>query len=484
MKLHNRALYCTLTILFSAFFATSSFAQEGYEHLSPLAHGAGRSYSVTSRGLDAVGLNPALLGLGDSKRFQISVFPVSAFGLDAGPSFRDVNALSTVFESDQSFGSDSARDRILDLISNHKLSGRGDAEIFGLHYFAPNLGGIALTWTSHAGIRGDFPQEFIDFFSNGNQAISNLLTKTLEANSFDLQGFWYNEFGASYGVGLIKDSTGFLHDLTVGGAIKYVVGIGYMGMDPDNYLRIRPLNNAVEFATNYTMRFAYPDEFDPKKVPNRFSFDILSSQSAGTGIGFDLGATVGIGNSSSGASPLRLSVSATDIGSITWDKNTQIRHADSVQLIIKNEGATVQEIIDSLSPLAGKLEDTKSFSTSLPSVLRLGAMVDLAGLGINPLGTSFIGTIEYSMGLTDVVGSPKKDRIGVGFLIDRPSDIVGFSTGIGFALNNDGKGDITLGASANFFKHVILELGTAQLMGLLGSNDGNTDLAFALRLQF
>src|SRR5438045_7222923 len=71
-----------------------SFAQEGYEHLSPIAHGAGRTYVVTSRGLAAVGLNPALLGYDNDKTFEIQVFPLSAYGLDAGPSFSDVNALS------------------------------------------------------------------------------------------------------------------------------------------------------------------------------------------------------------------------------------------------------------------------------------------------------------------------------------------------------------------------------------------------------
>ncbi|HET6510619.1 MAG TPA: hypothetical protein VFH43_00390, partial [Candidatus Kapabacteria bacterium] len=75
-----------LTLLSSA---EVLLAQEGYEHLSPLSHGAGRTYVVNSRGLDAVGLNPALLSLGSptKKTWEISVLPISSVGADAGASF-------------------------------------------------------------------------------------------------------------------------------------------------------------------------------------------------------------------------------------------------------------------------------------------------------------------------------------------------------------------------------------------------------------
>src|SRR5512140_522748 len=99
-------------------------AQEGYEHLSPVAHGAGRTYVVTSRGLSAVGLNPALLGLDDNgNTMEFQLFPISSFGLDAGPSFSDVNALTGVFSTNISHFSDSSLSSIANLLSSGKLSG-------------------------------------------------------------------------------------------------------------------------------------------------------------------------------------------------------------------------------------------------------------------------------------------------------------------------------------------------------------------------
>src|SRR5205823_1108723 len=117
-----------------------SFAQEGYEHLSPIAHGGGRTYVVTSRGLAAVGLNPALLGYDNDKTFEIQVFPLSAYGLDAGPSFSDVNALSGVFNTTINHFNDSSLSSIANLLSNGKLSGRGDAEVLGISYRRPEIG--------------------------------------------------------------------------------------------------------------------------------------------------------------------------------------------------------------------------------------------------------------------------------------------------------------------------------------------------------
>ena len=117
----------------AAFFPASMlFAQEGYEHLSATAHGAGRTYVVTSRGLSAVGLNPALLGYDNDKTLEIQIFPLSVYGLDAGPSFSDVNGLTGVFSTGISHFTDSSLTTIANLLSDGKLSARGDAELFGI----------------------------------------------------------------------------------------------------------------------------------------------------------------------------------------------------------------------------------------------------------------------------------------------------------------------------------------------------------------
>src|SRR5579872_6528567 len=119
-RLFDYSMKTTIFFLIILVFASGPailLAQEGYEHLSPIAHGAGRTYVVTSRGLAAVGLNPALLGYDNDKLIEVQIFPISSFGLDAGPSFSDVNALAGVFSTGISHFTDSSLTNIADLLS-------------------------------------------------------------------------------------------------------------------------------------------------------------------------------------------------------------------------------------------------------------------------------------------------------------------------------------------------------------------------------
>src|ERR1700689_5334545 len=90
--------HIALTLLLSL-TTCIAHAQEGTEQLSPFAAGAGGTYAVTPRGLDASGLNPSLLGLGTPRPFEISIIPISSFGVNAGSSFAQINSISKGFQS-------------------------------------------------------------------------------------------------------------------------------------------------------------------------------------------------------------------------------------------------------------------------------------------------------------------------------------------------------------------------------------------------
>src|SRR6476619_639939 len=111
-------------VTFALLLASTLHAQQGEEHLSAFAHGAGGTYSVTSRGLDAIGLNPALLGIDMPKPFEISVFPVSSFGVDAGPSFSQINTVSGAFNGTKI--NDTSLRTVGDLLFSNQLAGRAD----------------------------------------------------------------------------------------------------------------------------------------------------------------------------------------------------------------------------------------------------------------------------------------------------------------------------------------------------------------------
>jgi hypothetical protein len=474
------------TLVIAVFFillqgASSLHAQEGYEHLSPLAHGAGRTYSVSSDGLDAVGLNPAILGLGTPTILQLSIIPITSFGLSAGPSFRDVNALTDIFGQNGGFVNDTTRKTVIDLLRDGKLSGRGDVRVFGLSYSTPATGTFALTWTTHAAIRADLPSSFLDYFFN---AETNLAQADLSASNFDIQGLWYNEYGLSYGLQLIKDakdsSDRGLGSLAIGGAVKYVGGVAYLGLDPDNTVQITGVTNGKQLYAKYALREAYPDAFDPQHVPNRFDFSFLSSATAGSGVGFDLGVIAGFFHNEKGKDAISLAMSLTDIGSINWTKNTYLRHADTTK-IIHFIGTSITAVNDSLAALAGKLDSVGSFSTPLPTMLRIGFALDLESLGLGISGTNFRAVAEFATGLTTVVGSLKNARFGVGLIVDHPSSLFGFHAGVGLSQTSQSS-DLTLALGTTILKRVSLDVATAAIDKLFSSSSGTIDIAFSLRV--
>jgi hypothetical protein len=459
---------------------SNAHAQEGFEHFSVAAHGAGGAYTTLSQGIDAIGLNPALLGYEQDHHLQISILPITAFGIDAGSSFRNVSALGSVFGKSNGFINDSTSEHVVDLLSNSKLSGRADVEVLAASLYIPNVGGFGLAWTTHAGLRTDLDQKFLDIFRH---AEANLLQGTDTAADFDLQAQWYNEYSLSFGKALIShtllDSTeATIGSFAIGGAFKYITGVGYMRLDPGNSVSIRHSTNTTYIQTKYSIHFAYPDQFDPTKVPNHFDFSFLSSSTAGTGYGIDLGAHLGVFRSKDGHDALSIAASATDIGSITWTKNTQVRHADTTITI--NQAGSLSNVNGLIGGLAGKLDDVSSFTSPLPAVLRVGAALDLDAIGISLAGTDLTFAAEYANGLTGLVGSTKNARIGGGVLLNHPGSVFSFRAGLGFSTQS-GANEITLGLGTSILNRVSLDISTAKFNELIGSS-GSLEIAFSLRV--
>jgi hypothetical protein len=473
----------TLLILIMIFSPVAVFAQEGYEHLSVTAHGAGRTYVVSSRGLSAVGLNPSLLGIDDDeKSLEIQLFPLSAYGLDAGASFSDVNALSGVFSTGISHFTDSSLTNIANLLSNGKLSGRGDAEILGALYKVPEIGTFAFTWTTHGAVRADIPQSFLDF---AQDAEAKLLQYPNSIDNFDLQGMWYSEYSLSFGktLELGIDSSTFLKNISVGGAVKYVSGIAYLKVDNGSYIHTSPGGGQVYVAVNFDEHSAYSSNFDPKNVPNHFSFGFLTSNSAGSGLGADIGFCLGLLSNNHGTPTVLFGMSATDIGAITWNKNATERIADHLyDTIVYGTAQKIQDVTDSLKRLSGTLRNISSFTTPLPSMFRAGLQIDLDAMGADWGVFAPRIAIEYANGLTGLVGSLKNGRLGAGLTLERTGNI-GLRLNGGFVIES-GASDLTLGAGITILKFLRIDIASAHVGQFFKSGSKETDLALGLRAAF
>ncbi len=420
-----KPIFLTISLLF---IACAAYAQDETEHLSPFAEGAGRTYAISSRGLDAVGLNPSLLALGTPRPFEITLAPISSLGINEGQGLKSINTVSGGFDSiasqnihpDSVVTGDSIRENIAKLLGNNGLSSSLDVRVFGMSYFDPDLGGFALTWTMHAALQASIPNALLSYI--GVDAVSNLASGIpLTTQALDVQALWYSEYTLSYARTLLGTPSSGDLQLLSGVGLKYVTGIAVMQMDPGDFSVNSPNDNQggrYVIRANYQIRSAYPNEFNFNNLPSTFSLNLLENASAGSGVGADIGFTLGNFDSTHYA-PWELALSVTDIGSIRWNSNVNVRTANNVVVDNLNEQGNKDTINNALKALAGNLDtNAGSFTTPLPTTLHIAGGLDLAEIGLRIDGVVFCAVAEYALGLTNTVGAPTNGRFGCALTLD------------------------------------------------------------------
>src|SRR4030066_227524 len=234
-------------------------------------------------------------------------------------------------------------------------------------------------------------QNFNDLFSNGGSVFANFSTSlfsfamkpSIEAGTFSLS---------------IIDFAG--GNFTIPHAI---VDLGLnTNLETGTHNEIQGNADMIGYS-------AFSDGFGVK-----YDFDSLQHQSqfglfmppAGNGFGFDLGLSFLLENN------LNVSLALTDIGSISWTKNTAKFFATGAILI---DDLTNQEQLDSLKDkFTGDAERIESFSTGLPTVFRFGLGYKLNEEDNFLPGTLLLG-LDYNQGFNDLPGNSKTPRVSFGF---------------------------------------------------------------------
>jgi hypothetical protein len=467
--------------LFFILLASSAFAQSGYEHLAVNAHGMGRTYVVSAKGLDAVGLNPARLYDKYSKQFEVRLFPLASYGIDAGPSFRDPDATAQIFNVLSDTITDPERKAAIEALEDQKLSGRSDLSVLGAAYSTDNIGTFAFTWSTHAAVRTDIPQDFLDFLYRAEAIVAQ--TGGFYSD-LDVQALWYNDFAISYGNRFYEnrnDSSAFFQFFDAGTSIKLIGGVASYWLQPGNYFHVYEPFGGTPIQVNYKILSSYSNDFDPNNLPNRLSFAFLTPSNAGDGFGLDFGAYAGFMPSKLKRPTLLIGASITDIGSITWTNKAQVRAVYNDSQFFAFQG-TVKDLNDSLKAFEGDLHDTSSYSTPLPTVFRFGSSLDIGAMGKRWFGFYPTLAMEYSVGLSETVGSFMNNRLGLGLGMNRQlgQHEVRFGTGIAFQKNLT---DVTLGLGATLANTVAIDVATSHFTDLFKSS-ATLDIAFSIKAQF
>ena len=397
-------------VIFVMVLAHSASADD---RLGMRSMGMGRAAVAASRGIDAIGVNPANIAIQDVGHFNLSLIQ-SSFRVSTELFTYDI--YQKYFTGKDSVDAQGKKSRV-----QYPLTDQDKADIrsqlpdnpvtrmnlelmdAGFSLETSVLGGIGFAIIEHAGIRMDFSRDYFEFFLQG---LPSSTTYTFNGTSFE--AWWYREYNFSYGRKL-PVSIPFLKNLYVGAGVKLIQGFGIFETTKNN----ASIEN--KSALNDTSTASIIGKFD--FAGERAGVDFFNNDSTtispkpfptpvGRGTGFDIGVSAEFFNG------LRMGISVTDIGKITWDKNI-IQTTGGGQITFTGYTAAIQDSVKHI--LKGKNSPGEGFSTSLPTIVHVGVTAQSDELPfLRFLPGRLLLAAEYAQGLNESLGNTTKPRVSLG----------------------------------------------------------------------
>ncbi len=376
--------------------------------------GMARTVNAGSRGLDALGSNPAALGLGGRVvEFALPSVSVSGrimFGLDLYQKY-----FTGVPAPDGSrvarYLTDQDKEDLLGAISDLETNMlNADVMLAGLSVFIPSVGGIGISLVDHVGGRAFVPKDYMRLIQG-----FDLEGSQYDFSDTDVSGWWYRELAIGFGRRIpVKLST--LRDIHVGASLKFLQGFavattersrGSVSNVPDP---ANPLQYSLRGDVEFLLRRAAVDFLNEARDGEEGTDFTPFPAPAGTGLGVDLGilATVSDG--------MTASLSITDLGSITWKQNTtQFAIDAAVDITDLTADSSEQRLEDFTDALVGQSMPSGEFTTALPTRLRFGVRVDASKFApLRFLPKDLVLAVDYTQGLNRSLGNCVVPRMSIG----------------------------------------------------------------------
>ena len=375
--------------------------------------GMARSSVAASRGLDAVGINPANLALPDDGTVTISLVPI---GVGVGSDFMTYGLYNKFFT-----GVDSPTGRVARNLSeadkqellNAFPGGTGrigaDAEVrpVGLALRFGGFATFAFTATERVAASATIPSAYARF----------LLEGVTPGSAYDFSGAagsaaWTREYALSAGFAL--PDVPVFRSWSAGLSVKLVHGFAYAAVTRDDTWLSAGSNGVLDANVDMAGVTSQSD-FRGSPFPSP----------AGSGIGVDLGLSAELNEF------LMAAISVTDIGSLRWDGDVrQVYGLGRMHLDDPMNGAQRDSLEHAVT---GKTAPGGAFTTALPTTLRMGVQVELEKIKWvkKILYGEMTAACDFSQGFSDFPGSSRVGRLSLG-LEYRPWQFLPIRTGVGF----------------------------------------------------
>jgi hypothetical protein len=369
--------------------------------------GMGRTMNAASRGIDALGINPANIAIPDQGNFNLNLAPA---GLRLNTELMDYGLYKEYFTGVDSVGKrwpkrlESAdMDKILSQMPDLPKT-RVEAEaMLGASFQHPVVGGIGFAIIEHAGAAITLSKDFFRMAAFGLEPAGSVYI----FDGTEVSAWWYGEFNLSYGRKLPVDIK-FLKDLYAGIGIKIIQGYGINQpksqkssfgnyADPANPTQYT-LSGNIDFLTAHTGA-----DFFNEHSGAKFK---LFPDPVGKGTGFDIGLSGELING------VRVAASVTDIGKISWNKNV-IESYGGGSINITGDFNNLKDTLKSI--VKGKTRPGEAFDTNLPTALRLGFAAEASEIPfLKFLPGKLILAFDYLQGFNESLDNTTKPRFSLG----------------------------------------------------------------------
>jgi hypothetical protein len=432
----------------------------------PPSTGMGGVANGVVKDWECIGINPANLGWKNNYRFSISTM---ILGISAQSGALDYNQLKgAILNSGDTF---SAADKKMyaELFSNAEgLNLQTNINWLTFSFRVPKVGGFAMNLRDRTFGHIKLNQNAAEILFMGASApifkdTMFWLNPQNISHVFDGSkiGFMhYRELNLAYGtklfgIGGTPDSSNI--SFYGGAGIKYLWGMGNYEIVAENSV----LTGHSAFASSYGIKYGNIQNFSPDATSGLFA-------GVGHGAAFDLGVGIRI-------KKFKITVSAVDIGKITWDKNVLIA-SDTILDTIYTAGINswnLAEQADQMFSDTGfiKYKQGKPYDTKLQSRFR-------AGIGWQATKRIIVGA-DLVLPISDNPANLEGAFVAVGTEMALASN---FKVSFGIAGNSVYKFSVPFGITlGRFFQVCELRLATNDILTYIAPGENpNISLSFSL----
>jgi len=425
--------------------------------------GMGRTGVAASRGLDAVGINPANLALPDGGNVTLSLMHT---GAEIGSDFLTYGLYNKFFTGVESPSgriaknlSGSDKQELLDAFPGGigRISADGEERPIGLAIRFNGFATFALTATERVAAVALVPSSYAKF----------LLEGMTPGSVYNFSGgaggaVWTREYALSAGFDL-PDVTPF-RSWSAGLSVKLVHGFAYAAVTRDNTWLSAGSDGVLDANIDLAGVSSHADfQNSPFPAP------------AGSGIGVDLGLSAELNGF------LRAGISVTDIGSLRWDGDVREVFGAGRMHLDDPTNSAQRDSLD--NAVTGNTRPGGAFTVGLPTTLRMGVQVEMEDVPWvkNFLFGEMTVACDYRQGFTDYPGSGRIGCLSLGMEY-RPWNFFPIRTGVSFGGEDHYKFALGFG-----LKVWVIQLDVASdNIGWLFSNDsfsrGSVGVGLTLRM--